>query len=260
MSSLAAGPERVPPRTADLGLREEIIHVAQQRDDLRLARSAKVAELTRLSEALASARARAERCEAQVERMARGLAGRGSRRAELTAKLKTCQQLKVELRQRCVDLQAADPGPASLLPLDALPADMRPLIERAAASSAALQQSEHHMEEYTREIARLRALRVEDSHQAELLESKLAVLTEVYSRADDALSQDQPSHGRTEDAAAEVAVLALAKLVLPLVNFSDAQQAVQQLRLMSKNKRPSLMPSMRKERDHSPALLPKPVA
>lgn len=219
-------------------LREELANADKRLCSLQRDRGARVAELTRLSEALACHRHRQREAESEAVQVAARVDGLPQRRVEMERTLAAASQRLELVRARCVSLQATTPEPRDV---SDVPPEVKPLQERALSLERALAAAQREALALASRKAELQSARVVDTRDEEMLQSQVIALGEVYDRADHVL-QDLPRTA-SGDVDPEEAVLALARSALPLVPFTSGSQALAHLRLMGRQLRPALLPA-----------------
>lgn len=254
------GEESLPKGAA---LQEELVLVERKLAKLQRERSSKVAELTRLAEALSSARQRCEEAQAEGASLARNAKSSSSRRVQAEDSLRVTSKRLAEIRAQCVELQAATPEPKDV-------GDIQPeaqvWVDRAAASQGMLEESRQLLQQRQLQKVHLENLCAAEANDLESMRSKVATLEEVYEHADERI-QELEASSTTGEVDSEATVFALAGIVLPLVNFRRACEVVTQLHLMSRSQRPVLMPQLNEQASNQvasfanvgqqPALIPQ---
>lgn len=252
----AAGiiPEERSWWTQDSGDLPAELRLAEERvRDLRKQRAAQVAELTRLAEALTSARGSRAEAEREIEDMKQ-------EEAEWTGRVGRAQEVYNESRERveylkarCVELQAT-PLEAPEQGLEVAPQAQK-LADHTMQISHELRVCKEKLQKKQEMLGELQANCGKEERALERLRKQVRTLEQVYEDADRQL-------GASADGDPEAVVLVLARTVLPLVPFTTAEQALHQLHQAagSQAHRPALLPAHAMELHplhvHPQALLP----
>eukprot|EP00747_Dinoflagellata_sp_TGD_P050972 gnl/TRDRNA2_/TRDRNA2_147077_c0_seq1.p1 gnl/TRDRNA2_/TRDRNA2_147077_c0~~gnl/TRDRNA2_/TRDRNA2_147077_c0_seq1.p1 ORF type:complete len:426 (+),score=68.00 gnl/TRDRNA2_/TRDRNA2_147077_c0_seq1:22-1299(+) len=206
--------------------------------ELQRQRQAQVAELTRLAEALGASRRALAEAESDAEQLARSAVAQSTRRKEVESGLISSAERIQQLRDRCVKLQQTTPEPSDMF---TFPKEVQPLILRATTLDNQLAERRERLKRRQQEKAAVEAARDAAARETESLRNQIETLENVYDITDRVLQELPRTEAGEVDPSA--AVLALCKTLLPLVDFVDADEAMEHLPFMARQLRPPLVPS-----------------
>uniref|UniRef100_A0A7S4V1U9 Uncharacterized protein n=1 Tax=Alexandrium monilatum TaxID=311494 RepID=A0A7S4V1U9_9DINO len=208
------------PSSAGAWLAAESAGVQRRLSELQRGRTAEVAALAQLAEALEGARSR------------RGDAFVALEREELRHVVSLCTDEVNRLHGLHAEILTAPPLPASP---DAVPLEAQPLVIVTRELEQALLKQQPRVEQRRIHRAAFGAACAAEARAVGVLERLVTTLEEVYALADRRLSELPDG-----EALREAVVLALARSILPVgVNVDSGVEAIRQMRFRSTTWKPS---------------------